>query len=70
MKMELTLVHELPAEFTFTTELGQDQWAQADANRRNDIISDAMDEMVMKLLEEKRIRLVCVEIDGVEYDEE
>lgn len=68
--MQLTFVHDVPIEFTFETSIGQDQWAQADDDRRNGIISDAMDKMVQKLLEEKKIRLLAVEIDGVEYDED
>lgn len=71
MQMHLKLIHVIPDFFYhFYTEIDGDEWNSADELQRETIISNAMTEMAMKLLEEKKIRLERVYIDGEEYLEE
>lgn len=70
MQLQITLSHQLPELLTSVEEIDTQEWEDANADERNDIVAGIMDMMVRKLLEEKLVRLHSVQVDGVEYDEE
>jgi urease gamma subunit len=70
MNLDLEIASNLPPEFLVTVEVDGDAWEQADEDGRNDIVADALQEAVLQMIEDDRLQLKAVFIDGKEYVEE
>ena len=70
MELELELRSALPPQFLVTVQIDEDEWQRADENGRNDIIAIAMNKAVLQLVQDDRIELNAVFIEGEEYVQE
>lgn len=70
MELELELRSTLPPQFLVSVQVDEDEWQRADENGRNDIIATAMDMAVLQLIQDDRIELNAVFIEGEEYVQE
>jgi hypothetical protein len=70
MELELELRSTLPPQFLVSAQVDEDEWQRADENGRNDIIATAMDMAVLQLIQDDRIELNAVFIEGEEYVQE
>jgi hypothetical protein len=70
MELELELRSALPPQLLVTVQIDEAEWRRADENGRNDIIAIAMNKAVLQLVQDDRIELNAVFIEGEEYVQE